>query len=254
MRSDSRKGALVAAAAAVVLMLCAGSARAQGFNSLYPGFSSIVKPGRLTLIPYGGGYASDKYGALQEGFQLQQSVSPYISLVGRATGYQLWIGEGFDSPLSPGSGHSSRLNFGRFQGGFDLLLYPGTHLYLLGGYDAGDSHAPSLEGDVSSWLFAHTRHPINFSFSAIHNYESKVTSSAIDARMVMLSTQNYLWLGGLGGAVYGGGQIPNIQGQIGPDLGVYLRKWKVGVDAQAGYGYAHQYAQLSLYKSFSWSE
>ena len=43
----------------------------------------------------------------------------------RATGYQLWIGKGFESPLAPGSGSFPRLNFGRFQGGADFTLLPG---------------------------------------------------------------------------------------------------------------------------------
>ena len=89
----------------------------------------------------------------------------------------------------------------------------------------GDSSAAVIQGDFSSWLFTHTHHPLNFSFSASHDYENQVTSSEIDLRMVAFSTANYLGTFGGGGAI-----IPrrsNQQrwgGQGGPDLGIYFRK------------------------------
>ena len=236
--------------AGLLLLVCTlgwtGSARAQ-LENLYPGFLGPASPQILSATLFGGGFGSQDYGAIQEGFQLQQTITPYIGLVGRVTGYQMWIGDHFNNPLAPATAtHQSRLNFGRLQGGLELALYPGTTLYLLGGGDVGDSHAAVIEGDYSSWLFTHTHHPINFSFSASHNYENHVTSSEIDLRMVALSTANYLVTAGGGGAIFQGGQIVDPGGQGGPDLGVYFRKYAFGIDVQAGYGNSGGFAQISF--------
>src|SRR5215475_8536857 len=181
---------LIGVVAALLLSLTASNrAFAAGwFDDMYPGFFDLQRPGTLSLLGFGGGFVSDKYGTLQEGVQAEQSVTKYIGVVGRVTGYQLWEGEGFDNPLNPGTGHEARLNFVRFQGGVDLNLYTGTHLFLLGGKDAADSNAATIEGDFSTWLFLHSLHPFNFSFSAIHNYQNDVTSSAIDLQAILLST------------------------------------------------------------------
>src|SRR6202140_1185312 len=136
-------------------LVIAPYAHAQWFEDTYPGFFSLETPGLLQATAFGGGFVSDKYGVVQEGGQVEQSITPYIGAFGRATGYQLWIGGGFDSPLAPGTGHSARLNFGRAQGGFDLNLWPGTHFYISAGHDFGDSDAPIVEGDLSSWLLLH---------------------------------------------------------------------------------------------------
>jgi hypothetical protein len=243
-------GCLLAAVVGGIML--ASAASAQGFfDDLYPGFFTLRKPGTLGVIGFGGGYISDKYGTLQEGFQFEQSITPYIGAVGRITGYQLWEGEGFDNPLNPGTGHSARLNFVRFQGGVDLNLYPGTHLFLLGGRDAADSHASTIEGDFSTWLFLHSMHPINFSFSSNHNYQNSVTSTSMDLQAILLSTEKWILLAGGGGAFYAGGFVPDLEGQGGPDLGVFYRPWNIGVSAQAGYGAAHQYGQLSVYKQLT---
>ena len=155
----------VALAASLSVIAIAPAAHAQWFDETYPGFFSLQSPGLLQLTMFGGGFVSDKYGVLQEGAQVEQSITPYIGGFARATGYQLWIGNGFESPLAPGSGSFPRLNFGRFQGGADFTLYPGTHLYVSGGHDVADSDAFIIEGDFSSWLFLHSQHPLNGSFS-----------------------------------------------------------------------------------------
>jgi hypothetical protein len=240
------------------LVLCASvwappSAHAQ-LQNLYPGFFRFQKPEVLDLIPYGGGFGSPKYGTIQEGVQLEQTITPYFGIVGRVTGYQLWIGDNYDDPLAPGNGHSGRLNFARLEAGGEFALYPGTRLFVLGGGDVGDSHAAVIEGDLSSWLLTHSRHPLNFSFSASHDYQNHVTSAEIDLRMVALSTENYLFTAGGGGAIYQGGLINNADGQGGPDLGVYFRRWGFGVDVQAGYGSANGYGQLSFIKQFDFTE
>jgi hypothetical protein len=243
----------------ILVLACAlcwtGSARAQMFQNLYPGFFEPASPQVLDAVLFGGGFGSQDYGAVQEGFQLQQTITPYVGLVGRFTGYQMWIGDHFNNPLAPATGiHRPRLNFGRLQGGLELALYPGTTLYLLGGGDVGDSHAAVVEGDFSSWLFTHTHHPLNFSYSASHNFENQVTSAEIDLRMVTFSTANYLGTVGAGGAIFQGGEIVEAGGQGGPDLGIYFRKWAFGVDLQAGYGNSGGFGQISFVKQFDFAE
>ena len=250
----SRVCIAVALVVALGAFLLPRPADAQWFEDTYPGFFSLQTPGLLQVTGFGGGFVSDKYGDLQEGVQVEQSVTPYIGFFGRATGYQLWIGNGFESPLAPGSGSFPRLNFGRFQGGADFTLFPGTHLYISGGHDVADSDASIIEGDFSSWVFLHSQHPINGSFSTIYDYQNGVESSEIDLQAILLSTEKYMILGGVGGAMYFGGFLTNAQGQGGPDLGFYYRPWQLGVSAQAGYGNAHQYGQISMYKQLSWFE
>ncbi len=242
------------AAALAATVLCAAPANAQMMADLYPNYFTIQQPGQLSAVLFGGGYISDKYGTTQQGVQVEQSITPYIGMFARATGYQLWIGHGFDDPLAPGSGFSRRLNFGRFQGGLDFTLYPGTHLFISGGGDAGDSHAGVVEGDFSSWLFLHSMHPVNFSFSSMWDSQNGVVSTEIDLQNIVLSTEKYMILLGGGGAMYQGGFLTASQGQGGPDLGFFYRPWQMGFSAQAGYGTAHQYGQLSMYKQFSFSE
>src|ERR1700719_1271160 len=232
-----------------------GRARAQLLNNLYPGFLAPANTSALDAILFGGGFGMQDYGAVQEIVQLQQTVRRYFGVVGRITGYQLWIGDHFNNPLAPATfTHQARLNFARLQAGGEFALYPGTTLYLLGGGDVGDSHAATIEGDFSSWLFTHTHHPLNFSFSASHDFENHVTSSEIDLRMVAFSTANYLGTFGGGGAIYQGGQITSAGGQGGPDLGIYFRKWGFGVDVQGGYGTAGGFGQLSFIKQFDFVE
>jgi hypothetical protein len=223
-------------------------------QNLYPGFFRFQQPQVLDLILYGGGFGSPKYGTIQEGLQLEQTVTPYFGIVGRVTGYQLWVGDHFSNPLAPDEAHSARLNFARLEAGGEFALYPGTRFFMLGGGDVGDSHAAVIEGDLSSWLLTHSNHPLNFSFSANHDYQNHVTSAEIDLRMVAFSTEEYLFTAGGGGAIYQGGLITSAEGQGGPDLGVYFRKWGFGVDVQAGYGSANGYGQLSFIKQFDFPE
>lgn len=235
------------------LLGSAADARAQ-IADLYPGFFQPASPQVLDAIAFGGGFGSQDYGALQEGFQLSQTVTPYFGIVGRVTGYQMWIGDHFSNPLAPNKPHQGQLNFARLEAGGEFNLYPGTTVFVLGGGDVGDSHAGVIEGDWSSWLFTHSHHPANFSFSASHNYENHVTSSEIDLRIVMLSTANYLMTAGGGGAIYQGGLISAVSGQGGPDLGVYFRRWGFGIDLQAGYGNSGGFGQLSFVKQFDFVE
>jgi hypothetical protein len=240
---------------AVMIAAVPATSHAQySFNDIYPDFFKIPDQGQLSILGFGGGYASDKYQTTEQGFQLEQSITRYVGVFGRVSGYQLWIGGGFDSPLNPGTGHQARLNFGRAQGGFDLNLWPGTHFFISGGKDFGDSHATVVEGDMSSWFLLHSFHPINFSFSAIHNYQNGITSTEVDFQSILLSKEKFLLMAGGGGAFYMGGFVHGTDGQGGPDLSFFYRPWEVGFSAQAGYGSAHQYGQLTMYKELDITE
>jgi hypothetical protein len=255
LRSAIRLCTAAAVSAALIAIVGVSSARAQNLTNFYPQFFTIQEPGQFSLTGFGGGFVSDKYADTQQGVQFEQSVTPYVGVFGRVTGYQLWIGGGFDNPLAPGTGHQTRLNFGRLQGGVDLTVYPGTHLFLSGGHDVGDSDGYLVEGDFSSWLFLHSHHPINFSFSSQHDFQNGITSTEIDLQTVLKSSEKYMVLAGGGGAMYNGGFLgSSAAGQGGPDLGFYYRPWRLGFSAQAGYGTAHQYVQLSMYKQFGWAE
>jgi len=245
--------------AAVVKLLVLGwvlfapaPAKAQ-LQNLYPNFFEL-KPDILDVVAFGGGFGSEKYGTIQEGLQLDQRITRYFGAVGRVTGYQLWIGDNFDNPLMPGTGHQPRLNFARLLGGVDFALYPGTTLFVLGGGDVGDSTGAVIEGDLSSWLLSHSRHPVNFSFSSNHDYQNHVTASEIDLRAVVSSTETYLITAGGGGAIYGGGVISGLAGQGGPDLGIYFRGYALGLALQGGYGNAGGFGQLSIIKQWDFPE
>ena len=271
---------LAVAVIALAIVFTDGVANAQ-LTDLYPNFWSLETPGELQATLFGGGFVSDHYGTTQEGFQLEQSITPYIGVFGRATSYQLFVKHNQLNPFVPTNGHQAQYFFGRFQGGLDFALYPGTNFYLSGGKEAGDSTSTLIEGDFSSWVMPHSRHPLNISFSSIHTFKNGVTSSEIDFQWILKSTTNWLFLGGAGGAIYGGGSSPTggtlmcqhlgqynqqcvvgppgsqsrpINGQGGPDLGFYYRPWRLGLSAQFGYGAANNYGQLSIYKQLGWAE
>jgi hypothetical protein len=220
--------------------------------SVYSDFFQLADKGVFALTVFGGGFRADSYATVDEGFQFEQSITNYVGVVGRVTGYQLFIGSGFDNPLDPGTGHRARYNFARLQGGLDFTLYPLTHFYFLGGSDLGDSSAGVIEGDFSSWLGVYSKHPFNTAFSASYDSQNKVTNSQIDLRMVALSGESYLLLAGASGAIYGGGSIEGLQGQGGPGFGGFYTPWQTGIDLQTGYGTAGVFGQISLYKSMSW--
>src|SRR5215471_12812609 len=105
----------------VALALSVSAAQAQisgttpvGAANPYPNFFDVVTPGRFSLTLFGGGFGSDQYGTTQEGVQFEQSLTRYVGIVGRATGYQLFMGHGFANPLLPNPGTNSgsaRYNF-----------------------------------------------------------------------------------------------------------------------------------------------
>ena len=209
-----------------------------------------VQP-HLDVTLFSGGLASQDYYLTDEGIQLEQSVTEGLGIVGRATGYQLWIEKNSTSPLEPSSTAANRLNFGRFQLGFDVIPLPGFNFVFLGGHDVGDSDAWTIESDISMWFMLNSAHPFNIFIAPIHNFQNDVTSSEIDFRMVAMQTPDWILMLGAGGSVYGGGFIDGIEGQGGPIVGVYNRIYQIGADLQFGYGSPGVYGELTLYKTFS---
>jgi hypothetical protein len=222
-----------------------------------PLFSNLFEaqsPGQLSLLLFGGGYWSTDYASTQQGFQLEQSLTKGISVVGRASGYQLYVGGGFDNPLDPGSGHESRFNFGRLEGGFGFSPMPGTYLYLLGGADVADSHAGVFEADFATWMFRTSAHPLNLALNVGYNSENLITSGEADLRVILHSDQRVVLTGGLSGAGFAGGFVRGFSTQAGAILGAYSPQWQTGLDAQFGYASTSVYAQLALFKRFQWME
>jgi hypothetical protein len=205
----------------------------------------------LDVTLFGGGLASQDYYLTDEGIQLEQSITEGLGLVGRATGYQLWIEKNSTSPLAPSNQTVNRLNFGRFQAGFDLSPLEGFNFVLLGGHDVGDSDAWTIESDISMWFLLSSAHPVNLFIAPVHNFQNDVTSSEIDIRVVALQTHDWILLLGAGGQVFGGGFINGIDGEGGPIVGIYNRLYQIGADLQFGYGSPGVYGELSLYKTFS---
>jgi hypothetical protein len=158
----------------LVLLTLAGpkGAAAQDLSQ----FFELSNPARFSLELFASGYGAEKYGTMHEGFELNQTITGAVSVVGRISAYQIYQGTGFDSPLLP-SVHSATRNFGRFEGGVSVVPFPGTTFVMLGGEDLGDSHAPMFENDFSSWLWMHSHNPINFAYSTSHYYENGVTPS-----------------------------------------------------------------------------
>jgi hypothetical protein len=68
------------------------------------------------------------------------------------------------------------------------------------------------------------------------------------------STRETIWLIGAGGQLWGGGPEPHLMKELGPDLGIVLREWKLSLDFQAGYGNNHGYGTLAVSRHFGWDE
>ena len=219
-----------------------------------PGAFTLLSPEHIDLSVYGGGYVSADYAMTEQGLQISQSITSNIGIVGRATGYQLYIHDSFGNPLNPGTGHQSRLNFGRLQAGLDFHLSETTYAAILGGGDVGDSNAATVEGDFATWFSAKSRHPLNFAVSSIYNTQNKVLSSEIDSRAVAYATASCTVLVGGGGAIYAAGFVHGVLGQGGPIVGVYWPNWNLGFEVQSGYGSAKEYGEITLYKQFRWTE
>ncbi len=224
----------------------------KSLKSLYQ-LARLTTPAQphLDVTLFGGGLVSEDYYLTDEGIQLEQSITEGIGIVGRVTGYQLWIEKNSTSPLAPSNQTVNRLNFGRFQAGFDLSPAPGFNFVFLGGHDVGDSDAWTVESDISMWFLLGSAHPINVFIAPVHNFQNDVTSSEIDLRVVAMQTPDWILLLGAGGSVYGGGFIDGLDGQGGPIVGIYNRLYQIGADLQFGYGSPGVYGMLNIYKTFS---
>jgi hypothetical protein len=232
-----------------LLLVSSAVAPAQGASQ----FLELDNPGLLSLRLFAVGYGAEKYGTTHAGFEIGQTITQSISVIGRAVAYQVYQGTGFDSPLVP-TQHSSPRNFGLFEGGVSFSPIQGTTFTLLGGDNVGDADAPVFENDFSTWLWLQSRNPINLSYGTSHYFQNGVTNGLLDARIVACSTGRLLLLLGAGGAIWGGGSVGQAKGQGGPDIGVFLREWRVSIDLQAGYGSSRTYGIVSFSRSFGWNE
>jgi hypothetical protein len=238
---------------AAALMALIVLASTEAWAGAYSDFFELANPPHFSLMVFGSGYGSDVYGSTHGGFQFDQTITRYVGLVGRVSAYQVYHGSGFDNPLAPAAKSATR-NFGRFEGGIELTPVQGTSLSVMGGHDVGDSDAPVIDGDFSSWLAPHSIHPVNFSFSASHYYQNGVTSGRIDLRTIALSTADLMLLAGAGGAIWGDGSVGQAKGQGGPDIGIFIRDWHLSIDLQVGYGSAHLYGLVGFSRVFGWDE
>ena len=249
MRTRAYRKAVVAMLSVVI------AARATSARALpYSDFFTPANPQHLSLTLFASAIGNEsRYAATHEGFQLEQTLNPYIGVVGRVSGYQIYQGAGWDNPLTVHPGTRPR-NFGVFMGGIDLLPLQGTSLTILGGRDVGDSTGARIEGDFSSWIMLHSRHPINVSFIGDHFYNNGQTSGMIDVRVVMSSWREVTWLLGAGGQLWAGGPEPHVMKEFGPDLGLFFRQWQTSVDLQGGYGNNHGYGTIAVTRHFGWDE
>jgi hypothetical protein len=233
----------------LVVLQSVGAAQAQGSFQ----FLHLEDPGRLSLRLFAVGYGAEKYGTSHAGFELDQTITRAISIIGRVAAYQVYQGTGFDSPLTPAPRSAPR-NFGLFEGGASFSPFQGTFFTLLGGENAGDADAPVFQNECSSWVWLQSRHPLNLAYSTSHYFENGVTNGLLDARIVALSTARVLLLAGVGGAIWGGGSVGQAKGQGGPDVGVFVREWGASFDLQAGYGSSRTYGMVSFSRTFHWDE
>jgi len=198
-----------------------------------------------------GGFSPERYQVIVEGVEAEQSITRGLSLVGRATGIELWTHGNFSNPLQPSTTGKARLNFARLQGGIRLKPIKDLEVTILGGRDAGDSSAAVIEGDIRYSMLTRSEHPTSVSATTVHDYENGITSSEIDFRSMLFIGNSLAIYVGPGGQLYGGGIIPHLQGQGGAIVGAMLRRYNLGIELQSGYGNAGEYTQLSIFKGFS---
>ena len=247
-RFHIRPAARIATVLAALTLTMAGRAGA----GMWSNFLEMEEPGHLTLSVFGIGFGSESYGATHGGFELEQSVTRGFGLVARFEAYQSYMGTGYDTPITPAT--NGPFFWGRFQGGIDLTPIDGTHLTFMGGNDVGDSHSQVIEGNFSSWMNIHDAHPVNLSISSSHYFENDLINGLIDVRVIALSTAKMMLLAGAGAIIWGNGNTPGVQVQGGPDVGFYLRDWKLRVDVQGGYGFDNEYGLVAFSRSFDWVE
>jgi hypothetical protein len=89
----------------------------------YSDFFTPANPQHLSLTLFASAIGNEsRYAATHEGFQLEQTLSSYLGVVGRVSGYQIYQGAGWDNPLTVHPGTRPR-NLGVFMGGIDLCPF-----------------------------------------------------------------------------------------------------------------------------------
>jgi hypothetical protein len=234
--------------AALVLVL-ADRAGADMFTD----FLTMQQPGHLTLTTFGAAYASPSYYATHQGLEFEQTLTRRLGIVARLTSYQQYHGAAYDTPIPPPS--RAPFYFGRFEGGVDLNPMYGAHLILLGGRDVGDSHSTVIEESASAWMNVHSAHPISLSVNSSHYFENSLTNGLVDLRTIALSTNQLMLTAGVGAIIWGGRTVQgSAKVQGGPEVGLYIRDWKLRLGLQAGYGSDQEYGMLTFSRSFDWEE
>lgn len=252
-RIRRRKRRSTTTAVAGLLALSFATLTSRAWADMLTDFLTIAQPGHLTATPFGAAYASPSYYETHDGLELEQTLTRRISIVSRLTGYQQYHGAAFDTPIPPPA--RAPFFFGRFEGGIDLNPMYGAHLIVLGGHDVGDSHSAVIEESASAWINVHSAHPISFSVNSSHYFENDLTNGLIDLRMIALSTDKLMLTAGAGAIIWGGRTVKNsAKVQAGPDVGVFIRAWKLRFDLQAGYGSDQEYGTLTFSRSFDWQE
>src|SRR5215471_11083304 len=96
-------------------------------------FFALQRPGHLGLTVFASGFGSDTYATTGAGFQLEQSVTRYVGLVGRVSAFQVYQGKGYNSPFVSES--NGVRTYERFEGGIDLKPESRLSLVVLGGHE-----------------------------------------------------------------------------------------------------------------------
>src|SRR5437588_1431395 len=97
----------------VLTLLRSTAAQASTYSDLL----TITRPGHLSLTISSSGYGSDSYDTTYEGFELEQSATRFLGLIARVSAYQIYHGDGFNTPFPFGAtdrfARGTPRNFGR---------------------------------------------------------------------------------------------------------------------------------------------
>ena len=292
MMGGKQAGAMVLAAICLTLAVCSETIAAE--NRTLGDVADLLRidsPGYLETSLYAGGFVSQDYAQIQQGFQLEQSVNDYFGIFCRVAAFQI-----FQNHMDAGKifvkDHdgdvaqfvrltlpSGELYFGRFQAGLDLSIAPTTSLLLSGGADAGDDSNPLIEADLSSWLFTHSLHPLLFSVASIFTIDDRNTSASLSLDTVARSNERWLMMVGAGGAIFDSATISGVGrskdinegepiplllkfrggertmgGQGGVDFNGIYRPWQTTLGIQLGYGTSGYYAEIAIIKQLAFLE
>ena len=86
---------------AIVFLIPMRAATARAQTLPYSDFFTSANPQHLSMTMFVADIgAESRYAATHEGFELEQTLTPYVSLVSRVSGYQIYTGDGWDTPLA----------------------------------------------------------------------------------------------------------------------------------------------------------